>query len=488
MTIQIHNSLTGHKELLRPIREGEVRMYLCGDTVYDFCHIGHARSKVAFDVVRRYLAHRGYRVIFVRNITDIDDKIIRRAAELGEPIDTFTARYIAAMHEDYDRLNILRPDHEPRATEHVAGMIALAETLIEKGHAYVAGNGDVMYSVSSFANYGQLSGKRLADLRAGSRVEVEESKRDPLDFVLWKRAKPGEPSWPSPWGEGRPGWHIECSVMSAEILGTHFDIHAGGMDLKFPHHENEIAQSCAATGDHFANVWMHNGFVNVDDEKMSKSLGNFFTIRDVLASGHVRHAEVLRYFLIGSQYRGPINYSLAQIEQADAALGRLYTALRGLEAPPVAAAAGAVVAASAPSNNGANDSAAWQAFHAAMDDDFNTPEAVAVLQSLASEINRARDAADLGRATALAQELRAIGAVLGVLALPAEEWFRASKSAATAQSDGWDDARIEAAIAERKAARAGKDFKRSDQIRDELAAAGIVLEDKPGGITVWRRS
>ena len=488
MTIHIHNSLTGQKELLRPLREGEVRMYLCGDTVYDFCHIGHARSKVAFDVVRRYLAHRGYRVIFVRNITDIDDKIIRRAAELGEPIDTFTARYIAAMHEDYDRLNILRPDHEPRATEHVAGMIALASTLIEKGHAYVAGNGDVMYSVSSFANYGQLSGKRLADLRAGSRVEVEESKRDPLDFVLWKRAKPGEPSWPSPWGEGRPGWHIECSVMSAEILGTHFDIHAGGMDLKFPHHENEIAQSCAATGDHFANVWMHNGFVNVDDEKMSKSLGNFFTIRDVLASGHVRHAEVLRYFLIGSQYRGPINYSLAQIEQADAALGRLYTALRGLEAPPVAAAAGAVVAASAPSNNGANDSAAWQAFHAAMDDDFNTPEAVAVLQSLASEINRARDAADLGRATALAQELRAIGAVLGVLALPAEEWFRASKSAATAQSDGWDDARIEAAIAERKAARAGRDFKRSDQIRDELAAAGIVLEDKPGGITVWRRS
>jgi len=488
MTIQIHNSLTGHKEPLRPILEGEVRMYLCGDTVYDFCHIGHARSKVAFDVVRRYLAHRGYRVIFVRNITDIDDKIIRRAAELGEPIDTFTARYIAAMHEDYDRLNILRPDHEPRATEHVAGMIALAETLIEKGHAYVAGNGDVMYSVSSFANYGQLSGKRLADLRAGSRVEVEESKRDPLDFVLWKRAKPGEPSWPSPWGEGRPGWHIECSVMSAEILGTHFDIHAGGMDLKFPHHENEIAQSCAATGDHFANLWMHNGFVNVDDEKMSKSLGNFFTIRDVLASGHVRHAEVLRYFLIGSQYRGPINYSLAQIEQADAALGRLYTALRGLEAPPVAAAAGAVVAASAPSSSGANDSAAWQAFHAAMDDDFNTPEAVAVLQSLASEINRARDAGDLGRATALAQELRAIGAVLGVLALSAEEWFRASKSAATAQSDGWDDARIEAAISERKAARAGKDFKRSDQIRDELAAAGIVLEDKPGGITVWRRS
>jgi cysteinyl-tRNA synthetase len=476
MTIQIHNSLTGHKESLRPIHEGEVRMYLCGDTVYDFCHIGHARSKVAFDVVRRYLQHRGFRVVFVRNITDIDDKIIRRAAELGEPIETFTARYIAAMHEDYDRLNILRPDHEPRATEHVAGMIALAATLIEKGHAYVASNGDVMYSVSSFTPYGQLSGKRLADLRAGSRVEVEESKRDPLDFVLWKRAKPGEPSWPSPWGEGRPGWHIECSVMSAEILGTHFDIHAGGMDLKFPHHENEIAQSCAATGDHFANLWMHNGFVNVDDEKMSKSLGNFFTIRDVLASGHVRHPEVLRYFLIGSQYRGPINYSLAQIEQADAALGRLYTALRGLEAPPVAAGSGAA------------ESAHWQAFHAAMDDDFNTPEAVAVLQSLASEINRARDAGDPARAAVLAKEMRAMGAVLGILSLPAEEWFRASKSAASAQQGGWDDARIEAAIAERKAARAAKDFKRSDQIRDELAAAGIVLEDKPGGVTVWRRS
>ena len=409
MTIQIHNSLTGHKEPLRPIREGEVRMYLCGDTVYDFCHIGHARSKVAFDVVRRYLAHRGYRVIFVRNITDIDDKIIRRAAELGEPIDTFTARYIAAMHEDYDRLNILRPDHEPRATEHVAGMIALAETLIEKGHAYVAGNGDVMYSVSSFANYGQLSGKRLADLRAGSRVEVEESKRDPLDFVLWKRAKPGEPSWPSPWGEGRPGWHIECSVMSAEILGTHFDIHAGGMDLKFPHHENEIAQSCAATGDHFANVWMHNGFVNVDDEKMSKSLGNFFTLRAVLDSGKVRHPEVLRFFLIGSQYRGPINYSLTQIEQADAALGRLYTALRGLDAAPVAAPV-------MPVGQGV-DSAAWQAFHAAMDDDFNTPEALAVLQGLASEINRATAASDAVRATSVARTLREMGAVLGVLAM-----------------------------------------------------------------------
>ena len=462
-------------------------MYLCGDTVYDFCHIGHARSKVAFDVVRRHLAHRGYRVVFVRNITDIDDKIIRRAAEVGEPIDVFTERYIAAMHEDYDRLGILRPDHEPRATQYVPGMVALAQRLIERGHAYVADDGDVMYSVSSFEGYGKLSGKKLADLRAGARIEVDAAKRDPLDFVLWKRAKPGEPSWQSPWGPGRPGWHIECSVMSADILGDEFDIHAGGMDLKFPHHENEIAQSCAATGAHFAHLWMHNGFVNVDDEKMSKSLGNFFTIRTVLDSGKVRHPEVLRYFLIGSQYRGPINYSLTQIEQADAALGRLYTALRGLDAPPVAAPV-------MPVGQGA-DSAAWQAFHAAMDDDFNTPEALAVLQGLASEINRATAAGDAVRATSVARTLREMGAVLGVLTLPAEDWFRATGlqasagdgGAAGAGADTWDDARIEAAIAARRAARQAKDFKRSDEIRDELAAAGIVLEDKPGGVTVWRR-
>jgi len=486
--IRIHNSLTGRKETLAPIRPGEIRMYLCGDTVYDFCHIGHARSKVAFDIVRRYLLHRGYRVIFVRNITDIDDKIIRRAAELGEPIGTFTERFIAAMHEDYDRLNILRPDHEPRATQYVPGMIALTQTLIDKGHAYVASDGDVMYAVASFAPYGQLSGKRLADLRAGARIEVDTAKRDPLDFVLWKKAKPGEPSWESPWGPGRPGWHIECSVMSAEILGSHFDIHAGGMDLKFPHHENEIAQSCAATGDHFAHLWMHNGFVNVDEEKMSKSLGNFFTIRDVLAPGHIRHPEVLRYFLTSSQYRGPINYSLEQINQADAALGRLYTALRGLDAPPVTSAA---IAAASPDGlvNGAPgaESAAWQAFHAAMDDDFNTPEAIAVLQNLAGEINRARSAGQEAEATASARELRAIGAVLGLLSLPAEEWFRAAKTAAATGEGAWDEARIEAAIAARQAARKAKDFKRSDEIRDELVAAGIVLEDKPGGVTVWRR-
>jgi cysteinyl-tRNA synthetase len=467
--LRIHNSLTGKKEELKPIRPGEVGMYVCGDTVYDFCHIGHARSKVAFDVVRRHLAWSGYRVRFVRNITDIDDKIIKRAAELGEPIETFTARFIQAMHEDYDRLGILRPDDEPRATQHVAGMIALTTTLIDKGNAYVAPNGDVMYSVTSFESYGQLSGKRLADLRAGSRVDVDESKRDPLDFVLWKSAKPGEPSWESPWGPGRPGWHIECSAMSHEILGTHFDIHGGGLDLKFPHHENEIAQSCAASGDTFANLWMHNGFVNVDDEKMSKSLGNFFTIRTVLDSGHVRHPEVLRFFLMSSHYRGPINYSLEQIEQADAALGRLYIALR--EVTPAtgdAAAAGEATA----------------RFREAMDDDFNTPEALAVLQSLAGEINRATDAKDEPTRARLAAEMVTLGRVLGVLTLPPAEWFRLRVDASGAQTLAPE--KVEALIEARREARRNKDFKRSDEIRDELAAAGVVLEDKPGGVTQWR--
>jgi cysteinyl-tRNA synthetase len=463
--MQIFNSLTGRKEELRTHEPGVVRMYVCGDTVYDFCHIGHARSKVAFDVVRRYLEYRGYRVIFVRNITDIDDKIIKRAAENGESIQSLTERFIKYMHEDYDRLGILRPTHEPRATEHIPGIIAMTQTLIDKGYAYVASNGDVLYSVSKFEGYGKLSGRSLDDLRAGARVAIEEAKHDPADFVLWKRAKPGEPFWPSPWGDGRPGWHIECSAMSLDLLGSHFDIHGGGMDLKFPHHENEIAQSCAATGDTFASIWMHNGFVNVDDEKMSKSLGNFFRIRDVLDSGHLRDPEVLRFFLVSSHYRGPINYSLVQIEQADAALVRLYTALR--DVTPASTV---------------QPGEATRRFEAAMDDDFNTPDAIAALQTLATDLNRAKSAGDTATASALAAELKALGGVLGLLQLPPEEFLRKG-----AGSPALSDAEIDNLIAARKAARAGKNFQEADRIRRQLADAGIVLEDKPDGTTTWRR-
>jgi cysteinyl-tRNA synthetase len=467
--IRVHNSLRGEKETLTPITPGVLRMYVCGLTVYDYVHVGHARMLTVFDVVSRYLRHSGYRLTFVRNITDIDDKIIRRAAELGEPIGAFTARFIQAMHEDCARLGILAPDEEPRATQYLPQIIAMVQELIARDYAYLAANADVMYAVARFADYGKLSGRRLADLRAGARVEVDEAKRDPLDFVLWKHAKPGEPAWDSPWGPGRPGWHIECSAMATALLGTHFDIHGGGMDLKFPHHENEIAQSCAASGDSFVNLWMHNGFVNVDDEKMSKSLGNFFTLREVLT--RLRHPEVLRFFFLLSHYRGPINYSVEQLEQADAALGRIYTALRDL---PVAAAA-------------ASDYTAR--FHASMDDDFNTPEALAVLQALTREVNSAKDAGDERRAAQLAAELRNLGGVLGLLQLPAAEWFRlASGTAAPPAGQPLSDAQIEAHIAARVAARGAKNWAESDRIRDALAAAGVILEDKPGGATSWRRT
>ena len=473
--IRIHNSLTGAKQELRPITPGELRMYVCGLTVYDYVHIGHARMLLVFDMVTRYLRHRGYRLTYVRNITDIDDKIIRRAAESGEPIGALTERFIAAMNEDCARLGVARPDHEPRATQYVPQIIAMVRQLLEGGYAYVATSGDVMYSVERFPAYGRLSGKRLADLRAGARVEVDEAKRDPLDFVLWKHAKPGEPAWESPWGRGRPGWHIECSAMSTALLGTHFDLHGGGLDLKFPHHENEIAQSCAASGDTFVNLWMHNGFVNVDDEKMSKSLGNFFTLREVLPL--LRHPEVLRFFVLSSHYRGPINYSPQQLEQADAGLGRLYTALRDL--PAVAPVAGAHTA----------------RFLESMDDDFNTPEALAVLQTLAREVNTARDAGDAQRAAALAAELTALGGVLGLLAVPPAEWFRLVKPVALAGGGSGDaigavltDGEIEARIAARAAARRARDWTESDRIRDELASRGVILEDKPGGATTWRRA
>jgi cysteinyl-tRNA synthetase len=465
--IRIHNSLTGEKQALAPIRPGELSMYVCGLTVYDYVHIGHARMLTVFDVVTRYLRHRGLRLRYVRNITDIDDKIIRRAAENGEPIGALTARFIEALHADCAALGILPPDAEPRATEYLPQIIAMVGELIARDYAYVAANGDVLYAVARFAGYGKLSGKRIKELRAGARVEVDAAKRDPLDFVLWKRAKPGEPSWDSPWGPGRPGWHIECSAMSTALLGTHFDLHGGGLDLKFPHHENEIAQSCAASGDTFVNLWMHNGFVNVDDEKMSKSLGNFFTLREVLKS--LRHPEVLRYFFLSSHYRGPINYAPAQLEQADAALGRLYTALRDL--PPVPAVPGA----------------STQRFLAVMDDDFNTPEALAVLQALAGEVNSARDAGDAPRAAQLAAELTSLGAVLGLLAVPAAEWFRLAKPQPAAAA-ALSDAEVEALIAQRAAARAARDFRESDRIRAELAARGVLLEDKPGGKTTWRRA
>ncbi|MEY6432498.1 cysteine--tRNA ligase [Thioalkalicoccus limnaeus] len=473
--LKIHNSLTRQKEALIPIRPGQVRMYVCGMTVYDYCHLGHARVMVVFDIVYRYLRHLDYQVTYVRNITDIDDKIIRRAAENGESIATLTERFIAAMHEDAAQLSVLPPTDEPRATAHIDEIQAMIATLIDKRLAYQADNGDVYYAVSRFPNYGRLSGKDLQDLRAGSRVEVDEAKRDPLDFVLWKAAKPGEPSWDSPWGPGRPGWHIECSAMSTCALGHHFDIHGGGADLQFPHHENEIAQSEGATGERYVNIWMHNGFVRVNDEKMSKSLGNFFTVREILR--HYRPEEV-RYFILTSHYRSPLNYDEGQLQTARGALTRLYTALRGLR-----------TAVSPAEGEGFRER-----FRAAMDDDFNTPEALAVLFDLAREINRAR-ATDEGRAAALADELRELAAVLGLLEADPEDYLKGAPRAI--ESEGLDagnvgtpailaNQEIERLIEERLAARRAKDWAAADRIRDRLQAEGILLEDGPTG-TTWRR-
>jgi cysteinyl-tRNA synthetase len=465
--IRIHNSLTGKKQELRPVEPGHVRMYSCGVTVYDYFHVGNARMLVVFDMVSRYLRHRGLRVTYVRNITDVDDKIINRAREAGVDWRAHARKFAAAMHEDLDALGCLRPEKEPKASEYIDEMLAMIGQLIANGYAYPASDGDVMYDVHKFAPYGRLSGKRLEDLRAGSRVEVDSAKRDPLDFVLWKSAKPGEPAWPSPWGDGRPGWHIECSAMSTKELGEHFDIHGGGLDLKFPHHENEIAQTCGATGGKFAEIWMHNGFLNIDNEKMSKSLGNFFTTREVLAK--IKHPEVLRFFLLSSHYRGPMNYSPDQLELAEAGLNRLYTALRDVSAD--AAAEGAT-------------SAATDTFHAAMDDDFNTPEAIAVLQGLARELNSARSAGgDASKAARLAGELHALAGVLGLLRMAPTDWFRAG-----ARAGGLSDADIDARIAARLAARQAKNWAESDRIRKELADADVILEDKPGGATTWRRA
>ena len=456
--LSIYNTLTKSKDVFKPLVGNQVRMYVCGMTVYDFCHIGHARVMVAFDVVTRWLRHRGYEVIYVRNITDIDDKIIKRANENGEPFEALVERMIAAMHEDEARLNVLRPDQEPRATDHIAGMHQMIQTLIDKDFAYAPGNGDVYYRVGKFVGYGKLSRKKIEDLKIGARIEVDETKQDPLDFVLWKGVKPGEPSWQSPWGAGRPGWHIECSVMSTCCLGETFDIHGGGPDLVFPHHENEIAQSEAATGKLYANAWMHAGAVRVDGEKMSKSLGNFFTIREVLEK---YHPEVVRYLLVSSHYRSPINYSEDSLKEAKGALERFYNALKGL--PKVAAVGG---------------EAFVERFAAAMDDDFNSPEACAVLFELAREINRLRES-DFQAAAGLAARLQELASVLGVLQLEPEAFLQAGAAGKV------DAAEVEALIAARLQARAEKNWAESDRIRDQITAMGVVLEDGKGG-TTWR--
>jgi cysteinyl-tRNA synthetase len=469
--LKIHNSLTGEKEEFKPLRADEVRMYVCGMTVYDHIHVGHARMLTVFDMVQRYLRSRGYKVTYVRNITDIDDKIIQRAAANGENWRALARRFTLSMHEDCATLGLQVPDLEPRATDFIAPIIAMTQTLIDKGYAYVAGNGDVMYAVRKFPHYGQLSGKRIDDLRAGSRVQIEESKLDPLDFVLWKQAKPGEPFWDSPWGSGRPGWHIECSAMSTSLLGTYFDLHGGGMDLKFPHHENEIAQSCAACDAPFVHIWMHNGFVRVNDEKMSKSLGNFFTVREVLKT--LRDPEVLRFFLFSSHYRGPINYSETQLLQADETLLGFYRALQDADAAPVPGA----------SEPDATTMELLSRFTAAMDDDFNTPEALAVMQAVARDLNNAKTAGKRGESAALAATLREMGQVLGLLQQPPGHYLKRGVGVASLS-----DVEIEALLAARRTARAAKNFAESDRIRDLLTAAGMVLEDKPDGTTGWRRA
>jgi len=456
--LKIYNTLAREKQTFQPIVAGKVSMYVCGMTVYDFCHLGHARVMVVFDMVSRWLRASGYVVTYVRNITDIDDKIIKRAHENNESIGQLTQRFIDAMDEDSAKLGVIRPDIEPKATEFVDGMLSMIAALVEKGFAYPAANGDVFYAVNKFEGYGKLSGKSLEDLRAGERVEVDNFKRDPMDFVLWKAAKPGEPSWDSPWGKGRPGWHIECSAMSSHHLGQHFDIHGGGQDLQFPHHENEIAQSEAAHSHdgkpcQMVNYWMHNGFVRVDDEKMSKSLGNFFTIRTVLEK---YDAEVVRFFILRAHYRSPLNYSDQHLDDAKSALTRLYTALRGAEVVDAAVD--------------------WQhpqaaRFKAAMDDDFNTPEALAVLFDLANEVNRTKDTDSLCL-------LKGLASVLGLLQRNPDEFLQG-------EADGALD--VEGLIQARLTAKKNKNFAEADAIRKQLAEAGIVLEDTPQG-TTWRRA
>lgn len=458
--LQIYNTLNRQKEVFTPIVPGKVGLYVCGITIYDHCHVGHARTYVAFDVINRYLRFSGYDVTYVRNITDVDDKIIKRAAENNESCDALTARFTDAMHADFNALGLLPADIEPRVTTHMAEIIELIQTLLDKGYAYQAVDGDVLFDVSKYEAYGALSQQNLEMLQSGARVEIADNKDDPLDFVLWKTAKPGEPFWASPWGNGRPGWHIECSAMSAKHLGAHFDIHGGGSDLQFPHHENEIAQSTCAHGHTYVNTWIHTGMVQVDKEKMSKSLGNFFTVKDVLAE---YNAEAVRYFLLSSHYRSQLNYSKENLEQAHAALGRLYTALRNIT----------------PSQSIDLNSPYIARFKAAMDDDFNTPEALPVLFELAREVNRFKETEPL-KAAELAGMLSLLAGVLGLLQGDAERFLQSGASAD-------DVAEIEALIAKRNAAREAKDWPAADAARAELTAKGIIVEDK-NGVTSWRKA
>jgi len=453
--LRIYNTLARDKQEFVPLRSGEVRMYVCGITVYDYCHLGHARMLVAFDMAQRWLRASGYRVTYVRNITDIDDKIIKRAAENGETVDTLTGRFIRAMDEDCTALGVQKPEQEPRATQYVPQMLDIIDRLQQKGLAYQSSSGDVNFAVRRFPGYGRLSGKSLDELRAGERVEVDKSKEDPLDFVLWKRSKPEEPKWASRWGDGRPGWHIECSAMSCRLLGEHFDIHGGGQDLQFPHHENEIAQSEGATGQPFVNYWMHNGFVRVDEEKMSKSLGNFFLVRDILKR---YDAEVVRFFILRAHYRSPLNHTEQNLDDAKQALTRLYTALKGFDVVP-----GPIDWA---------DARAKQ-FREAMDDDFNTPEAVAVLFELANEVNRSRSEKN-------ARLLKSLAGVLGLLGRRAESFLQIGPLSHTPES-------IQKLIEARLAARKAKNFAQADRIRKELEDSGVILEDGPLG-TTWRRA
>ncbi|CAB5567722.1 cysteine--tRNA ligase [Providencia hangzhouensis] len=460
--LQIFNTLSRQKEEFKPIHAGKIGMYVCGITIYDLCHIGHGRTFVAFDAISRYLRYLGYDLNYVRNVTDIDDKIIKRAAENNESVEALTTRMLAEMHKDFDALNILRPDSEPRATRHIGEIIELTQSLIERGHAYVAANGDVMFEVKTDPNYGLLSRQDLEQLQAGARVEVADVKRNPMDFVLWKMSKEGEPSWESPWGLGRPGWHIECSAMNSKTLGNHFDIHGGGSDLMFPHHENEIAQSTCAHDGPYVNYWMHSGMVMVDREKMSKSLNNFFTIRDVL---EYYDAETVRYFLLSGHYRSQLNYTEENLKQARSALERMYTALRGTDKSAVPA--------------GGDEFKAR--FIEAMNDDFNTPEAYSVLFDIVREVNRLKSE-DMSAANGMAAQLRELASVLGLLEQDPEVFL---KGGAQTEDDA-EVAKIEALIQQRLDARKNKDWAQADAARDELTAMGVVLEDGATG-TTWRR-